>query len=158
MFPYPSGKLHMGHVRVFTISDVIARYHRMQGKRALWIPGTDSAALATQSKVEGIIYKKEKKRRHEIGREELLARIDEFAPGALVVALGLDAFEGDLYRRHTVSIQTAAGEGLSEAYVLAPRARSRLSHEHWSFESFVATQLDDFLRNYSGFAALPVEE
>ena len=42
--------------------------------------------------------------------------------------------------------------------VLAPRARSRLSHEHWSFESFVATQLDDFLRNYSGFAALPVEE
>lgn len=76
--PNVTGTLHMGHASMLAIEDILVRYHRMAGKKSLWIPGTDSAALATQSKVEGIIYKKEKKRRHEIGREELLARIDEF--------------------------------------------------------------------------------
>jgi len=77
--PNVTGTLHMGHAAMLAVEDILVRYNRMKGKRTLWIPGTDSAALATQSKVEGIIYKKEKLRRNDLGREELLKRIDAFA-------------------------------------------------------------------------------
>ena len=77
--PNVTGTLHMGHAAMLAIEDIIVRYHRMQGKRVLWIPGTDSAAIATQSKVESIIYKEEKRTRHDVGREELLTRITKFA-------------------------------------------------------------------------------
>ena len=76
--PNVTGTLHMGHASMLAIQDIMIRHARMSGKKALWIPGTDSAAMATQSKVEGIIYKKEKLRRADIGREALLDRIDEF--------------------------------------------------------------------------------
>lgn len=77
--PNVTGTLHMGHAAMLAIEDILVRYNRMNGKRTLWVPGTDSAALATQSKVEGIIYKEEKKRRDEIGREALLERITAYA-------------------------------------------------------------------------------
>ncbi|MDO8514374.1 MAG: valine--tRNA ligase [bacterium] len=76
--PNVTGTLHMGHAAMLAIEDILIRYHRMRGYKTLWLPGTDSAAIATQSKVETDIYKAEKKTRHDLGREELLRRIGEF--------------------------------------------------------------------------------
>jgi valyl-tRNA synthetase len=76
--PNVTGTLHMGHAAMLAIEDILIRYHRMRGYKTLWVPGTDSAAIATQSKVEETLYKEEKKTRHDIGRENLLERIDIF--------------------------------------------------------------------------------
>lgn len=77
--PNVTGNLHMGHAMMLTVQDILIRYHRMKGERTLWIPGTDHAAIATQSKVEKEIQKKEGKSRYDLGREELLKRIATFA-------------------------------------------------------------------------------
>ena len=76
--PNVTGTLHMGHASMLAIEDVFVRFKRMQGYKTLWIPGTDSAAIATQTKVEKIIDK-EGSSRKEMGREAFLARVNAFA-------------------------------------------------------------------------------
>ncbi len=77
--PNVTGTLHLGHSLMLVIEDILVRRARMQGKRALWIPGTDHAAIATQSKVEKELLKNEGKRRHDYGREEFLKKVENFA-------------------------------------------------------------------------------
>ena len=57
--PNVTGTLHVGHALGVTIQDILIRYHRMKGRTTLWLPGTDHAAIATQSKVEKILEKEE---------------------------------------------------------------------------------------------------
>lgn len=77
--PNVTGNLHIGHAAMLAIEDIMVRYARMKGMKTLWLPGTDHAAIATQSKVETLIYKKEGKNRYDLGREELLSRVNQFA-------------------------------------------------------------------------------
>jgi len=74
-----TGVLHLGHALTVSIQDIIIRFRRMQGYRALYIPGTDHAAIATQAKVEAELYKKERKTRRDFSREEFLKLIEQFA-------------------------------------------------------------------------------
>ncbi|OGG78615.1 valine--tRNA ligase [Candidatus Kaiserbacteria bacterium RIFCSPLOWO2_01_FULL_52_12b] len=77
--PNVTGRLHMGHALMLAVEDIFIRYKRMRGFRTLWLPGTDHAAIATQSVVEKQIKKDEGKSRHDLGREELVKRIETFA-------------------------------------------------------------------------------
>lgn len=76
--PNVTGKLHMGHALDATTQDALIRYKRMKGFETLWIPGTDHAGISTQAVVEKLIWKQEKKNRHDLGRDEFLRRIWEW--------------------------------------------------------------------------------
>src|SRR3989344_116536 len=59
--PNVTGILHMGSALMLAIEDIMVRHARMKGRKTLWIPGTDHAAIATQAVVEKDIQKKEGK-------------------------------------------------------------------------------------------------
>ena len=69
--PNVTGQLHMGHALDNTMQDILIRFKRMQGYEALWQPGTDHAAIATEVKVTNML-KDQGIDKHEIGREEFL--------------------------------------------------------------------------------------
>ncbi len=76
--PNVTGTLHLGHAFEDTVQDILVRFARLQGKRTLWVPGTDHAAIATQSRVEKNL-EKEGVRKNDLGREEFLKRVSDFA-------------------------------------------------------------------------------
>lgn len=75
--PNITGKLHMGHALDNTLQDILIRYKRMQGYNALWIPGTDHAAISTEVKVTNQL-KEEGIDKKELGREGFLKRTWEW--------------------------------------------------------------------------------
>ncbi|MDP2631193.1 MAG: valine--tRNA ligase [Candidatus Uhrbacteria bacterium] len=78
--PNVTGTLHIGHAVMLAIEDAMVRFARMRGKRVLWIPGTDHAAIATQAKVEKLLIKDGlKDPRHDLGREVFLDHVEKFA-------------------------------------------------------------------------------
>jgi len=78
--PNVTAVLHMGHGLNNTVQDVLIRWRRMQGRAALWVPGTDHAGIATQNVVERILRSGEEggRTRFDLGREAFVERVWEF--------------------------------------------------------------------------------
>jgi valyl-tRNA synthetase len=76
MIPPPNvtGSLHMGHALTFTVQDTLVRWRRMQGRDALWQPGTDHAGIATQMVVERLLGEQGIDRR-QLGRDAFIDRV-----------------------------------------------------------------------------------
>jgi valyl-tRNA synthetase len=75
--PNVTGILHMGHVLNNTLQDILCRRARQEGKEVLWLPGTDHAGIATQTKVEQKL-REEGTTRREVGREKFLEKVWEW--------------------------------------------------------------------------------
>ena len=76
--PNITDKLHMGHASLLAIEDLMVRFHRMQGFRTLWLPGTDHASIATQNVVEKKLLQEKKQTRHDLGRKKFLKEVWKF--------------------------------------------------------------------------------
>jgi valyl-tRNA synthetase len=72
--PNVTGRLHMGHMLNQTEMDILTRWRRMSGRRALWLPGTDHAGIATQMMVERQLVE-EGTSRQQLGREAFVQRV-----------------------------------------------------------------------------------
>ncbi len=72
--PNITGRLHLGHALEHSLQDAVVRFERMRGKKVLWVPGTDHAAIATQSRYE----KESGNKRHDFSREAFFDMIHEF--------------------------------------------------------------------------------
>jgi valyl-tRNA synthetase len=77
MLPPPNvtSVLHMGHALNAVVQDAIVRWRRMQGRDALWLPGTDHAGIATQAVVERKLWEEKRTRRKDMGREAFLKEV-----------------------------------------------------------------------------------
>jgi valyl-tRNA synthetase len=75
--PNANGSLHAGHARFVTVQDILIRFHRMNGKKALWVPGADHAGFETQVVYEKKL-EKEGRSRFDLSREDLYKEILDF--------------------------------------------------------------------------------
>ena len=86
--PNVTAALHLGHALNNTLQDILVRRARMQGRNAVWLPGTDHAGIATQTVVEKRVLKEQGKRRIDFDRDEFVRKIQEWKDEYEQVILG----------------------------------------------------------------------
>ncbi|MEX0856324.1 MAG: valine--tRNA ligase, partial [Gemmatimonadota bacterium] len=116
--PNVTAVLHMGHGLNNSLQDVLIRWRRMQGRAALWVPGTDHAGIATQNAVERLLAA-EGKTRFDLGREAFEARVWEFVEetgGAILGQLGAIGASCD-WERTRFTLDPALSQAVREVFV-----------------------------------------
>ena len=73
--PNVTGALHCGHALATALQDALIRWNRMRGLTTLWVPGCDHAGISTQSVVEKMLWRREKKTRYDLGRPKFTERV-----------------------------------------------------------------------------------
>ncbi len=116
--PNVTGRLHMGHALTATIEDTLVRWHRMRGFRALWLPGTDHAGIATQMMVERALAK-EGKTRVGVGRESFLKRVWEWKEehGGIIDSQHQSLGASLAWSRSRFTMDQASSRAVREAFV-----------------------------------------
>ena len=118
--PNVTGTLHIGHALTCTLQDVLARYHRMDGKDTVWIPGLDHAGIATQSVVERRLERERGMTRHDLGRDALVDEIwkwKEEHGGTINTQLRRMGSSLD-WSREVFTLDDAASEAVTEAFIM----------------------------------------
>ncbi len=116
--PNITGQLHMGHALDETLQDILIRWKRMSGYSALWLPGTDHAAIATEAKIVAAM-KEEGLTKEEIGREAFMERAwewkDKFG-GRIVEQLKKLGSSCD-WERERFTMDEGCSEAVKEVFV-----------------------------------------
>ncbi|HED04218.1 MAG TPA: valine--tRNA ligase [Candidatus Fraserbacteria bacterium] len=116
--PNVTGELHIGHASTFSLQDLLIRWRRMQGKSALWQPGTDHAGIATQNVVERQLAR-EGLTREQLGREAFVERVWQWKAqyGEIIVGqLKRMGFSCD-WERFTFTLDPAYAEAVGQAFI-----------------------------------------
>ncbi len=117
--PNVTAVLHVGHALNNTVQDVLARWRRMAGDEALWVPGTDHAGIATQNVVEKQIARDEGLSRYDIGREAFVERTAAFVEqtgGQILEQLRAIGASAD-WSRTAYTLSPALSRAVREAFV-----------------------------------------
>jgi len=117
--PNVTGTLHLGHAMMLAIEDLFARHARLSGKDVLWIPGTDHAAIATQTKVEKLLIEEGiDDPKHTLGREAFLEKVKAFAQDSHDTIVGQAKKMGASldWTREAYTLDTERSEAVVEAF------------------------------------------
>jgi valyl-tRNA synthetase len=116
--PNVTDRLHVGHALNNTLQDVLIRWRRMQQYRTLWMPGTDHAGIATQTKVEKRLQAEEGRRRTDLGREAFVARVQAWKDEYEATILGQLRLIGCScdWRRTRFTMDAVCARALREAF------------------------------------------